>query len=217
MEILKTRRDVARPDRPALTVAKFLSGSDFQSVLSTYSIDVQRVRAFRRVDSQAAAGPIPISNPLESPEPIVCGQPDANGVISWYSAADRVFLNEDASGMFYYFLLCTRIDLSGVSSASTRDFSMMFSVCPSLETLDISGFSTANATNMVEMFDGCGNLRTIYARTTFVAPAISTRMFAACPSLVGGSGTAYDALHTDGEYARIDNPPAAPGYFTEPN
>ena len=33
-------------------------------------------------------------------------------------------------------------------------------------------------------------------------------------SLVGGAGTRWSASHIDGEYARIDNPPTAPGYFT---
>lgn len=214
MEILKTRRDIARPDRPALTVAKFLSGSEFQSVLSTYSIDVQRVRAFRRADSQAAAGPIPISNPLESPEPIVCGQPDASGVISWYSAADRIFLNEDASDMFAYFSNCELIDLSGVSSASTWNLGNMFSHCESLASLDLTAFSTANVRESQYMFDGCEALRTIYVRHSFIAPIVTSGMFRNCTSLVGGSGTAYDALHTDGTYARIDSPPDFPGYFT---
>lgn len=39
-------------------------------------------------------------------------------------------------------------------------------------------------------------------------------MFYKCSSLVGGAGTAYNSGHTDKEYARIDNPPDAPGYFT---
>ena len=35
-----------------------------------------------------------------------------------------------------------------------------------------------------------------------------------CTSLVGGSGTAYDASHTDHEYARIDKA-GQPGYLTQ--
>ena len=47
------------------------------------------------------------------------------------------------------------------------------------------------------------------------AGAVSTGMFNGCIRLIGGAGTAYDSSHTDGTYARIDNPPDSPGYFTE--
>lgn len=214
MEILKTRRDITPQERPAQTIAIFQSGYDFQLTLRTCSIDVSRVRAFRRVDSQAAAGTITISDPLVSQEPIVCGQPDASGVISWYSAADRIFLNADASDMFAYFSNCELIDLSGVSSASTWNLGNMFSHCESLELLDLTAFSTANVRESQYMFDGCEALRTIYMRHSFIAPIVTSGMFRNCTSLVGGAGTAYSSSHTDGTYARIDNPPDFPGYFT---
>jgi hypothetical protein len=42
----------------------------------------------------------------------------------------------------------------------------------------------------------------------------SANMFLNCTALVGGNNTAYDANKTNKEYARIDNPPDAPGYLT---
>jgi surface protein len=42
----------------------------------------------------------------------------------------------------------------------------------------------------------------------------SEDMFYECTSLVGGSGTAYDANYVDAAYAHIDGGPSNPGYFT---
>ena len=93
----------------------------------------------------------------------------------------------------------------------------MFYSCSGLTSLDVSGFKTDNVTNMSWMFDGCSNLKTIYADETKWSTANVTDdsgMFADCTSLVGGNGTAYDAGHTDHEYARIDKE-GQPGYLTQ--
>ena len=67
------------------------------------------------------------------------------------------------------------------------------------------------------MFDYCTNLETIYAgnkwKTTQITP--KQYLFRDCKKLVGGEGTAYNDLHTDTKYARIDGGPDAPGYLTK--
>ena len=91
-----------------------------------------------------------------------------------------------------------------------------FYYCVALPTIDISSFKTDSVTNMNYMFYLCQQLTTIYASDDFVVPsgATSSSMFGGCDALVGGSGTTFSSSHTNGEYARIDNPPSAPGYFT---
>lgn len=114
------------------------------------------------------------------------------------------------------------LDLSGFDTTNLQSCSDMFSSSYYLQTIDLSSFDTSNVTNMWGMFQKCQYLTTIYASTSFVTDAVSQRqstdMFAndtGIHHLVGGAGTAWSSSNpTDKTYARIDNPPDAPGYFT---
>lgn len=116
----------------------------------------------------------------------------------------------------------TGLDLSLFNTTSLENCSDMFSASYYLRTIDLSSFNTSNVTNMWGMFYNCQYLTTIYVSSLFVTDAVSQRnstdMFANnsnIHSLVGGSGTAWSSSNpTDKTYARIDNPPDAPGYFT---
>lgn len=84
-------------------------------------------------------------------------------------------------------------------------------------TLDLSSFDTANVTGITNVFSNMWNVKTILASSAFVLPNIAptTNMFYGCDALVGGAGTANaTARNNTALYARIDNPPDAPGYFT---
>ena len=39
-------------------------------------------------------------------------------------------------------------------------------------------------------------------------------MFRYCPKITGANGTKVGSNPTDKTYARVDNPPDSPGYFT---
>lgn len=109
----------------------------------------------------------------------------------WYTEARVTYLSQNASGMFSGFSSVTSISLDGISSIKTSNMNYMFYLCSSLRTILVSdAFATTNLTSSTDMFNGCSRL-------------------------VGGAGTAYSSSHIDGEYARIDNPPDFPGYFTE--
>jgi len=96
----------------------------------------------------------------------------------------------------------------------------MFSGCSSLTMVDISGFYTVGVQYYDFMFSGCSSLTTIYVGSGFIFfgpkgyPTSSECMFDGCTSLVGEKGTTYDSDHLDEEYARIDNAPTTPGYFS---
>ena len=97
------------------------------------------------------------------------------------------------------------LDLSAVTNMS-----QMFARCTSLKTLDLSALDTKNVTDMRQMFFQCASLGKIYASGAFDVSNVenSDDMFTGCVSLPN-----YDPAHTDKEYARIDNPPDAPGYY----
>ena len=242
MEILKTRRDVERPDRPAVTFAYFMPGPDLKDWLhEEYSFYADNVYSFTHGSDPGDQYTLMEVQGSGSPYPIYCYYLSTNRTLFWFSPAERVFLNADSSFMFSNWYYLKSVNFAGISGASVRTFSSMFSQsynlssvyfpnfitqnatsfvnmfssCVALTYLDISTFSSMNATDTSSMFGGCNHLQKIVASPQFVAPANSTRMFQSCTALVGGAGTVYDSNHVDGTYARIDNPPTAPGYFTE--
>ena len=122
-------------------------------------------------------------------------------------------------GMFYGCKRLAGIDLSTFNTANITNMGGMFRTCNALASLDLSTFNTAHVTKMSYMFLDCGNLTTIHVGDGWntAAVTISTDMFKNCYSLVGGKGTTHDASHVDVEYARIDDAPNHPGYFTAPS
>ena len=108
------------------------------------------------------------------------------------------------------------LDLSTFNTEKVTSMSGMFSLCVYLTSLDLTSFNTANVVAMDNMFHACISLQTIYAGYEWSTAAVtsSENMFTDCLDLVGGLSTSYDNNHVDKEYARIDDAPDAPGYFT---
>jgi len=132
------------------------------------------------------------------------------------------FKTDNVTNMVSMFRDCsslTSLDLNGFKTDNVADMLCMFEGCSSLTSLDLSSFKTDKVTNMNSMFWGCSSLTTIYASKNWSTENVITGvgMFIKCTNLVGGQGTAYDAIrsHTNYTYARIDGGTAAPGYFTE--
>lgn len=98
----------------------------------------------------------------------------------------------------------------------------MLQTLSNLQTVTLDNFDASGATNTASLFKQCGSLTTIYASQhasdSFQKAVITdqTNMFHQCGSLVGGQGTS-DAHSSKNiiEYARIDEPPDKPGFFTD--
>lgn len=118
-------------------------------------------------------------------------------------------------GMFIYCYNLQTLDLSSFNTSKVTNMNSMFTGCSSLTSLDLTTFVTGLVTNMASMFEDCTSLRKIYV---FVFPTDlvtnSANMFRGCYAIEGDAHTRYDSSHTDKTYARIDNPPNNPGYFT---
>ena len=106
--------------------------------------------------------------------------------------------------------------LDKLDTTAVKDMGAMFYRCDKLTSLDLSSFNTENVTNMWSMFYYCRKLKTIYASSLFTTDAVklSTNMFYNSTSLVGGTGTKYNASNVDKTYAKIDGGASNPGYFT---
>lgn len=109
------------------------------------------------------------------------------------------------------------LDLSTWDTSNAVNMNQMF-VTASIGILNIANFTTPNVTNVNLMFANSSSqmLQTIYCNNDFDLTNVGSnvQMFGNNPNLVGGNGTTYDASRTTSEYARLDNPPSAPGYFT---
>lgn len=124
----------------------------------------------------------------------------------------------DTTDMSTMFLGCTNLIKLNLSTRDTRkvvNMSAMFQWI-NAEELDLSSFNTMNLSNTTAMFINNKNLKKIYVWNNFITENIQNSgwMFIGDKLLVWWKWTAYNEEHTDWEYARIDNIPEDPWYFT---
>lgn len=103
-------------------------------------------------------------------------------------------------------------DMSGMFSGITQDV-----LGESFEA-DLTGWNTSSVTDMTEMFNGVSALTKVSVGDGWNTDNVtaSDNMLTGLTSIVGGSGTVYDATNpTDKTYARADKVDT-PGYFTDP-
>lgn len=114
-------------------------------------------------------------------------------------------------------LSVSSLDLSSFNTQNVENMYQMFDDCENITTLDLSSFNTSNVTNMKFMFEGCKKLSAIYVGSEWTISNVTEggAMFDYCTSLVGGSGTTFDAEHIGYTYAHIDGGAENPGYFTD--
>ena len=110
------------------------------------------------------------------------------------------------------------LDLSHFNTDKVTSFYQMFKGCKTLQSLDLSSFEVNKPIWMDQMFEDCSNLKTIYVSEKWDLSNFSSTsqndIFTNCTVLIGGSGTKYDASHTNIEYAHIDGGESNPGYLT---
>ena len=111
--------------------------------------------------------------------------------------------------------------LEYLNTSEMVDMTGMFDGCSSLTALNLSNFDTRKVESMQWMFRGCTALTKIIVGEDWTTEGLVSynggepafQMFTNCTSLVGGIGTAYDAQHVNGEYARVDRD-IQPGYLS---
>lgn len=128
---------------------------------------------------------------------------------------------ENMSYMFNYTAF-TNLILASFDTRNVKNMQSMFQNCR-IDTLDISSFNSASLVDASYLFKRTTgqSIKTILTTDAFGvnnSPNIgstTTAVFGECYDLVGGASTAWSLSHKDDwAYARIDNPPDAPGYFT---
>ena len=149
---------------------------------------------------------------------------DGNNAYVKHVSFDHTFADVRPTSTYHWFYEMRNLEsVVGMRFLNTSEVTRMdgmFYRCYKLTVLDLGSFDTAKVTDMSDMFRSCSALQSIYARESWkmtdMALTSSHNMFKDCNRLVGGKGTAYDANHVDGAYARIDGGTDIPGYFTRP-
>lgn len=127
---------------------------------------------------------------------------------------------ENMRRMFQGITATVTVDLSSFDTSKVTNMEGMFLTSSSAasppQIIDLSSFDTSMVLDMSSMFRNNGKLTTVLASDKFVTQQVtsSSNMFDSTSRLVGGAGTTYNSSYKDKTYARIDNPPDAPGYFT---
>ena len=109
------------------------------------------------------------------------------------------------------------LDLSSFNTSLVTNMSGMFRYCENLKTLNLTSFNTENLVYITDMFMDCASLETVYVGHDWTLSNLTdstVKVFENCPNLVGGERTQWSLSKISAAYARIDERPDNPGYFT---
>ena len=140
------------------TNTKFLPGPAFNTILTGLnpSNDTDYLKHSPTAPANLAAAQI--VSVAGSEYPIYLWYEPTNKTIYWWSAADTVYMNEDASYMFaninYSVNYMKEIDASGIDTSKTTNMSHLFYYDKpgGLHGVKTDGFNTSNVTDMSYMF-----------------------------------------------------------------
>ena len=132
------------------------NGKDFNKKLNTYKILLtQPLSGFLKSSTPPLSSDNPISVEDDSSDfPISVWVDKNNGVIRFYSLANKIYLNPYSGFLFAFFNLKKGFDGQYIDTSMVTDMSYMFyyqGVYGDYE-LDLSNFNTSNVTTMESMF-----------------------------------------------------------------
>ncbi len=108
--------------------------------------------------------------------------------------------------------------LDYLNTSEVTDMSYMFNFCTHLTYLDLRTFDFNKVQKAYGLFAYCFNLRFILCNDDWSKTGNSvyeSGMFNSCSKLAGDHGTMFNANETRLGYARPDEGPSAPGYFSK--
>lgn len=149
---------------PAPKYATFLRGKEFTTSMN--DLLTSQTRAFKHSLTPPAnfATATVVSDP-DSENLIFAWNDTTDQTIYWWSQADIVYTNENASRMFWSISShrdrSIDVDLRGINTSKTEDMSQMFlseSSNYSVSNINFSEFDTSSVTDMSMMFGNCKDL-----------------------------------------------------------
>lgn len=188
------------PEETPEGVTMFLSGQEFNAIIKRFN---NSSASYSSSDSYVTAFLHSEEAPEEDLTTVVVSTDDSaheilawsdNGTVYWYSEAEDVFLNYNASHMFYNFR--TLADISGlknINTSYTTDISRLFYYCQKLTDISaLANWDVNSVMNMDYMFCYCGSLTNINALTNWDVSSVTSMgsMFRNCTSISSIAGLA---------------------------
>ncbi len=125
-----------------------------------------------------------------------------SGTIYYYTMADKIYLNEDSSNMFYYFFWLQELDLSSWDTSNVTNMRYMFYGCSSLTSLDVSNFDTSKVTDMESMFYNCNKLTSLDVSNWDTSNVTNMgSMFSLCSRLTSLDVSNFDTSNVTNMYS----------------
>lgn len=140
------------------TNTKFLPGPAFNAILTGMNSNNDTDYFKHSPTAPANLATAQIVSVAGSEHPIYLWYEPTNKTIYWWSAADTVYMNEDASYMFaninYGVNYMKEVDASGIDTSKTTNMSHLFYYGKpgGLQGVKTDGFNTSNVTDMSYMF-----------------------------------------------------------------
>lgn len=140
------------------TNTKFLPGPAFNAILTGLNPNNDTDYLKHSPTAPATLAAAQIVSVAGSEHPIYLWYEPTNKTIYWWSAADTVYMNEDASYMFsninYGVNYMKEVDASGIDTSKTTNMSHLFYYDKpgGLHGVKTDGFNTSNVTDMSYMF-----------------------------------------------------------------
>ena len=144
------------------TTAVFLPGPQFYQIFKNPSYLFNQVEYFKKADSLPASTPWWSASIPTSERQIYVWLSNDSKTIYWWSDADIVYMNEDASSMFRDInggaKKMKEIDISGINTSRVKNMSQMFLAEYNIyEKIILGDIDTSNVENMSRMFASYGN------------------------------------------------------------
>ena len=144
------------------TTAVFLPGPQFYQIFKNPSYLFNQVEYFKKADSLPASTPWWNASIPTSQRQIYVWLSNDSKTIYWWSDADIVYMNEDASDMFRDINAGAKkmkeIDISGINTSRVKNMSKMFQADYNIyEKIILGDIDTSNVENMSGMFASYGN------------------------------------------------------------
>ena len=120
----------------------------------------------------------------DSPSPIYAYWKPEAGELVIRTPSNKVYANQDASGMFNKLDQLTKVDFTGFDLTYAETVASFFFECRSLVNLDLSDWNTGGVSNFNELFMECKKLKNLNIANFDMTSASSLgMMFGGCRSL----------------------------------
>ena len=144
------------------TTAVFLPGPQFNDIFKNTGYIFNQAEYFKKADSLPASTPWWSASIPSSQRQIYLWISNDSKTIYWWSDADIVYMNEDASSMFRNInrgaVNMKEIDISGINTSRVKNMAKMFQADYNIyEKIILGDIDTSNVENMSEMFASYGN------------------------------------------------------------